>query len=264
MTDAWDIVLHLDRHVAAISADYGLWSYVLLFGVVFAETGLIVTTILPSDTVLFAAGAMAAKGMFPLWALYPGFCLAAFAGATVAYLAGVFLGDRVVSRGRIPFVSPEALAKAHEYYALHGGMTVVAARFVPILRLVVPLVGGWPGCLFPASWPSTPWARPSGPRSTSSGAISSVGFRGWRKTSPWSSWWPWACRFWPPGCAWPTSSGARQSARHEEGWPNPPAIPVNLPPPGGIGYIPTASGSSAVSATIRHGMPVPPASKHMV
>jgi membrane-associated protein len=149
MTDAWDIVLHLDRHVAAISADYGLWSYVLLFGVVFAETGLIVTTILPSDTVLFAAGAMAAKGMFPLWALYPGFCLAAFAGDTVAYLAGVFLGDRFVSRGRIPFVSPEALAKAHEYYALHGGMTVVAARFVPILRLVVPLVGGVAGMPFP-------------------------------------------------------------------------------------------------------------------
>ncbi|MFZ5811550.1 MAG: VTT domain-containing protein [Thermodesulfobacteriota bacterium] len=149
MTDAWDIVLHLDRHVAAVSADYGLWSYVLLFGVVFAETGLVVTTILPSDTVLFAAGAMAAKGMFPLWALYPGFCLAAFAGDAAAYLAGVFLGDRFVSRGKVPFVSPEALAKAHEYYALHGGMTVVAARFVPILRLVVPLVGGVAGMALP-------------------------------------------------------------------------------------------------------------------
>lgn len=149
MDGAWDIVLHLDRHVAALSAAYGLWSYVLLFGVVFAETGLIVTTILPSDTVLFAAGAMAAKGMFPVWALYPGFCLAAFAGDTVAYLAGVFLGDRFVSRGRIPFVSQEALAKAHDYYARHGGMTVVAARFVPILRLVVPLVGGVAGMAFP-------------------------------------------------------------------------------------------------------------------
>ncbi|QLA15044.1 VTT domain-containing protein [Desulfolutivibrio sulfoxidireducens] len=149
MDGAWDIVLHLDRHVAALSAAYGLWSYVLLFGVVFAETGLVVTTILPSDTVLFAAGAMAAKGMFPVWVLYPGFCLAAFAGDTVAYLVGVFLGDRFVSRGRIPFVSQEALAKAHEYYALHGGMTVVAARFVPILRLVVPLVGGVAGMAFP-------------------------------------------------------------------------------------------------------------------
>jgi membrane-associated protein len=135
--------------VAAVSAAYGLWSYVLLFGVVFAETGLVVTTILPSDTVLFAAGAMAAKGLFPLWALYPGFCLAAFAGDTAAYLVGVFLGDRFVSRGKVPFVSPEALAKAHEYYARHGGMTVVAARFVPILRLVVPLSGGVAGMPFP-------------------------------------------------------------------------------------------------------------------
>jgi len=138
----WDIVMHLDRHVAALGAEYGVWAYVLLFGVVFAETGLIVATILPSDTVLFAAGALAAKGVFPVWVLYAGFALAAFAGDYVNYLAGVFLGERFFVRGRVPCVSPKALMQAHDYYVRHGGMTVVAARFVPILRAVAPLTGG--------------------------------------------------------------------------------------------------------------------------
>lgn len=138
----WDVVMHLDRHVAALAAQYGPWAYAVLFGVVFAETGLIVTTILPSDTVLFAAGALAAKGVFPVWILYAGFALAAFAGDYVNYLAGGFLGERFFVRGRVPFVSPQALMQAHDYYARHGGMTVVAARFVPVLRAVAPLAGG--------------------------------------------------------------------------------------------------------------------------
>jgi membrane-associated protein len=141
----WDVVMRLDQHVAALAAQYGLMAYAALFGVVFAETGLIIATILPSDTVLFAAGALAAKGIFPVWVLYAGFVLAAFAGDYVNYLAGVFLGERFFARGRVPFVTPEALAKAHDYYAAHGGMTVVAARFVPVLRGVAPLAGGVAG-----------------------------------------------------------------------------------------------------------------------
>ena len=111
----------------------------------FAETGLVIATILPSDTILFAAGGMASQGMFSLWVLFPGFLAAAFLGDAANYLAGRLLGKRFFYGRKIPFVSREALDKTHAYYEEHGGMTIVAARFVPVLRTLAPLAGGFTG-----------------------------------------------------------------------------------------------------------------------
>jgi len=141
--ELWDLFTHLESHLLALSAQYGLWVYGLMFLVVFAETGLVIATALPSDTVLFAVGALVSRGAdFSLWGTLFLTILAAFLGDTVNFACGRYLGGHFFARRKIPFLSPEALDKAHQYYELHGGVTIIAARFVPILRGVAPLVGG--------------------------------------------------------------------------------------------------------------------------
>jgi len=133
----------MEGYVHTLSASYGAWVYVIIFLVIFAETGLIVTTALPSDTVLFAVGALAAQGAdFNLWLTLALMALAAFLGDAVSFAFGRYLRGHVMAGRRIPFISAESLAKAHDYYERHGGVTIVAARFVPVLRALAPLVGG--------------------------------------------------------------------------------------------------------------------------
>lgn len=139
-----DLVLHLDVHLTAMTAALGVWSYVVLFAVIFCETGLVVTPLLPGDSLLFAAGALAALdgsalSLGPLWVLL---ILAAFLGDNVNYSVGRWLGPKVFSRERSWFLNPEHLRSTQEFYDRHGGRTVFLARFLPILRTFAPFVAG--------------------------------------------------------------------------------------------------------------------------
>uniref|UniRef100_A0A7C4AI92 VTT domain-containing protein n=1 Tax=Fundidesulfovibrio putealis TaxID=270496 RepID=A0A7C4AI92_9BACT len=148
--EVWDVFMHLEGNLLALSRDYGFWVYVLIFLVTFAETGLVIATALPSDTVLFAVGALAARGAdFDIWLTLVLMGLAAFLGDSADFAIGRAIGKKVERGWKIPFISSQALAKAHQYYEEHGALVIVAARFVPVLRSVAPLVGGivrmgWP------------------------------------------------------------------------------------------------------------------------
>jgi membrane-associated protein len=142
-------VLHLDEHLAEIIQNYGTWTYLLLFGIIFMETGLVVTPFLPGDYLLFAAGtfaspALALDGGQPplniiwLWLLL---IFAAILGDTVNYWIGHFIGPRAFS-GEIRFLKKEYLDRTREFYEKHGGKTIVLARFIPIIRTFAPFVAG--------------------------------------------------------------------------------------------------------------------------
>jgi membrane-associated protein len=135
-----DIFLHLDRHLKPILDTYGAWTYLLLFAIVFCETGLVVTPFLPGDSLLFAAGAFAATGSLSLVWLLVLLFLAAVLGDTANYWIGHSLGQRLLAMRRL--VKPEHLERTHEFYERYGGKTIVIARFVPIVRTFAPFVAG--------------------------------------------------------------------------------------------------------------------------
>jgi membrane-associated protein len=135
-----DFVLHLDKHLSPIIQEYGSWTYLLLFAIVFCETGLVVTPFLPGDSLLFAAGAFAANGSLSIWALIGALVVAAVLGDTANYWIGHFLGARLVASGRL--IKPAHLAKTHEFFEKYGGKAVIIARFVPIVRTFTPFVAG--------------------------------------------------------------------------------------------------------------------------
>jgi membrane-associated protein len=142
-----DLFLHFDVHLAAFVAQYGVLVYGLLFAIVFAETGLIVTPFLPGDSLLFAAGALAATGALDVRLVVGLLLVAAIAGDAVNYSTGRYLGPRVFRRdARSGFVqralNREHLERAHAFFEHHGGKAVVLARFVPIIRTFVPFVAG--------------------------------------------------------------------------------------------------------------------------
>jgi membrane-associated protein len=142
-----DLFLHFDVHLAAFVAQYGALVYGLLFAIVFAETGLVVTPFLPGDSLLFAAGALAATGALDLRLVVLLLLVAAIAGDAVNYSTGRYLGPRVFSRdARDGFVqralNREHLDRAHAFFEHHGGKAIVLARFVPIIRTFVPFVAG--------------------------------------------------------------------------------------------------------------------------
>ncbi len=136
-----DLFLHLDRHLAQIVRDYGSWTYLILFTVVFLETGLVVTPFLPGDSLLFAAGALAATGAIDLGLLFALLCLAAVLGDTANYWIGQAAGPRAFS-GRMRFLKHEHLVRTHRFYEKHGGKTIFLARFIPIIRTFAPFVAG--------------------------------------------------------------------------------------------------------------------------
>jgi membrane-associated protein len=135
-----DFVLHIDVHLDAIVRNYGVWTYAILFLIIFCETGLVVTPILPGDSLLFAAGTFAARGSLDPVLLFALLAVAAIAGDTVNYWIGHYLAPRA-KRG-LPFVKQKHLDRTHEFYEKHGGKTVVIARFMPIVRTFAPFVAG--------------------------------------------------------------------------------------------------------------------------
>jgi membrane-associated protein len=137
-----DLFLHLDQHLSAVIRDYGLWTYLILFLVIFCETGLVVTPILPGDSLLFAAGAFAAAGALdPVW-LFILLSIAAVAGDTVNYWIGHWVGPKIFHQEKVRFFKKEYLLRTHEFYEKHGGKTIIIARFIPIIRTFAPFVAG--------------------------------------------------------------------------------------------------------------------------
>ena len=137
-----DFFLHLDKHLAEVIANYGTYTYVLLFTIVFLETGLVVTPILPGDSLLFAAGTFAALGTLNIWFVFGLLCIAAILGDTVNYAIGKYLGPKVFHFPKSRFFNPEHLKKTHAFYEKYGGKTIIIARFVPIVRTFAPFVAG--------------------------------------------------------------------------------------------------------------------------
>jgi len=140
--DGVDLFLHLDRHLAVVVQDYGLWTYLILFLIIFCETGLVVTPLLPGDSLLFAAGALAAVTPLEVVWLLPLLSVAAVAGDTVNYWIGHAVGPRVFASGTSRFLNREYLERTHRFYERHGGKTIVIARFMPIIRTFAPFVAG--------------------------------------------------------------------------------------------------------------------------
>ncbi len=137
-----DLFLHIDKNLAAVINQFGLWSYVLLFFVIFMETGLVVTPFLPGDSLLFAAGALTASmGVFDIKLLWILMVLAAFLGDTVNYWIGHFIGPKAF-QSKSKLLKKEYLDKAQAFYDKHGGIAIVLARFVPIVRTFAPFVAG--------------------------------------------------------------------------------------------------------------------------
>ena len=143
MSSIVDLFLHLDVHLAEFVARYGVWVYGLLFAIIFAETGLVVTPFLPGDSLLFAAGAVAATGALDGWLLFLLLAGAAILGNTVNYSIGHFIGPRVFRADEThPLLNRQHLDRAHAFFEKYGGMAVVLTRFVPIIRTFVPFVAG--------------------------------------------------------------------------------------------------------------------------
>ena len=138
ITNIISFILHLDSHLAALVASYGLWVYGFLFLIVFLETGLVVTPFLPGDSLLFVAGAMAAVGDFNIWILFIILSAAAILGDTVNYAMGKYFGENVFSK----FIKKEHLAKTQNFFDKYGKKTIILARFVPIVRTFAPFVAG--------------------------------------------------------------------------------------------------------------------------
>ncbi|MBN2159293.1 MAG: DedA family protein [Spirochaetes bacterium] len=137
-----DIVLHIDKYLNIIIQIFGIWSYVILFLIVFCETGLVVTPFLPGDSLLFAAGAFAAIGSFDVTLLIIIFSSAAIIGDNVNYWIGHFVGPKIFYRENVRFLNKKYLDRTHAFYERHGGKTVILARFMPIIRTFMPFVAG--------------------------------------------------------------------------------------------------------------------------
>ncbi len=136
-----DFVLHFDKHLLEFVGNYGSWVYAFLFTIVFAETGFVVTPFLPGDSLLFAAGALSATGKLSTPALFGLLVFAAFAGNTVNYAVGRFIGPRVFQTSH-RLLNKEYLERAHAFFEQYGGKAIVLGRFVPIVRTFVPFVAG--------------------------------------------------------------------------------------------------------------------------
>jgi membrane-associated protein len=139
-----DIALHLDRHLAVLVEQYGIWIYAILFAIVFCETGLVVTPFLPGDSLLFVAGALAATGGMDIGILIAVLLAAAVIGDNTNYWIGRWVGTRILHWGDATprFFNRAAYEKAHGFYERWGGLTMTLARFIPLVRTFAPFVAG--------------------------------------------------------------------------------------------------------------------------
>jgi membrane-associated protein len=154
MSTLIDLFLHFDKHLAALVLSYGPWIYGLLFLIVFAETGLVVTPFLPGDSLLFAAGALAGAGSMNVYVVFTVLLVAAVLGDAVNYAVGRFFGHRVLEHDATPhglhrFINRDHLDRAHAFFEKYGGKAVVIGRFVPIVRTFVPFVAGAVAMTYP-------------------------------------------------------------------------------------------------------------------
>lgn len=150
-----DLLLHVDRHLLELVADYGIWIYAILFVIVFCETGLVVTPFLPGDSLLFATGAIAATGALNVWLAFTLMLAAAIAGDAVNYAIGRSAGHRVIELSKTHptwrrWINPEYIARAHDFFERRGGKAIVLGRFMPIVRTFVPFVAGVAEMSYPA------------------------------------------------------------------------------------------------------------------
>src|SRR5687768_5222927 len=147
MTELLNLLLHVDQYLLELIATYGVWIYAILFLIVFAETGLVVTPFLPGDSLLFAAGALAASGALDVRTVLLLVTIAAIAGDAVNYAIGRNIGVRVIRLSETDprwrrWINPVYMHKAHDFFERHGGKAIVLARFMPIVRTFVPFVAG--------------------------------------------------------------------------------------------------------------------------
>jgi membrane-associated protein len=155
MTELVDLILHADRYLLDIVTTYGRWIYGVLFLIVFAETGLVVTPILPGDSLLFAAGALAATGALDITTAAVLLVAAAISGDAVNYAVGRAVGARVIQRSKTDprwarWINPAYIERAHEFFERHGGKAIVLGRFMPIVRTFVPFVAGAATMTYPS------------------------------------------------------------------------------------------------------------------
>lgn len=136
-----DFILHIDTHLGELISSYGTLTYVILFVIVFVETGLVVMPFLPGDSLLFAGGAFAALGSLNIFILLVVLMVAAVVGDTVNYWIGHFFGQKLIANPRIP-INKEHIEQTEKFFEKHGGKTIILARFVPIVRTFAPFVAG--------------------------------------------------------------------------------------------------------------------------
>jgi membrane-associated protein len=144
MTELFDYLLHFDDKLAAIAADYGAWTYAILFAIVFCETGLVITPFLPGDSLLFAVGVFCGKPGQPLniWTATILLTIAAILGDTVNYHIGRYLGPKILTGKLSRWLNPKHLERTHWFFERYGAKTIVIARFVPIVRTFAPFIAG--------------------------------------------------------------------------------------------------------------------------
>ncbi len=142
LQDVISFIIHIDVHLRGMIDTYGVWTYAILFFIIFAETGLVVTPFLPGDSLLFAAGALSAgSSLDPVW-LFIILTVAAIVGNITNYWIGYYVGPGIIQKGRVRFIRKEYLERTHKFYEKHGGKTIVFARFIPIIRTFAPFVAG--------------------------------------------------------------------------------------------------------------------------
>ena len=137
-----DFFLHLDQYLGNWIQQYGVWVYVILFLIIFTETGLVIMPLLPGDSLLFAVGAFAATGVINIWLVIPLLIVAALCGDNTNYFVGKYLGAEIKRRKRILFLKHEYIEQTEAFYQKHGGKTIIMARFIPIIRTIAPFVAG--------------------------------------------------------------------------------------------------------------------------
>ncbi len=137
-----DFIMHIDEHLVTILNNFGAFSYVIMFLIIFAETGLVVLPFLPGDSLLFVIGALSVKGGFNIFVIYPILLFAAIIGDSVNYYLGHKLGRRAFQSKYVPFINQDHLDKTEAFYEKHGGRTIIIARFIPIIRTFAPFVAG--------------------------------------------------------------------------------------------------------------------------
>lgn len=136
-----DFIIHIDVHLGQIISTYGILTYIILFGIIFMETGLVFTPFLPGDSLLFAAGAFASINSLNIWILFFLLSIAAILGDTINYWIGYFFGKKIVAHPKIP-IDEKHIKETQNFFHKHGGKTIILARFIPFVRTFAPFVAG--------------------------------------------------------------------------------------------------------------------------